>query len=68
MRVDFGSTDFSLWGSVSNPGRIAEAAIDGALKPEKLLKTKISASSNGTPQTEVCATKTILPPLLKSCA
>jgi hypothetical protein len=54
----FGSTDFSLWGSVSKPGLFLKAKIDGPHACENSLQSKISASSNGTPQTEVCATET----------
>ncbi len=56
--ISTSSTDFSLWGSVSKPGLFPRAKIDGPHTTENSLQSKISASSNGTPQTEVCATKT----------
>ena len=54
--VAFSSTDFSLWGSVSKPGLFPRAKIDEPHITENSRKSKISTSSNGTPQTEVCAT------------
>ena len=42
---DFSSTDFSLWGFVSEPGRPCPP------------RSTVQPSSNGNPQTEVCATK-----------
>jgi hypothetical protein len=53
-----GSTDFSLWGSVGKPELFLKAKIDGPNACENSLQSKISASSNGTPQTKVCATET----------
>ena len=55
----FGGTDFSLWGSFSKPGLFPKAKIDGPHTSENSLKSKISASSNGTPQTEQAAEKVI---------
>jgi len=63
----FSDTDFSLWGSFSKLGLFPKAKIDGPHTSENSLKSNISASSNGTPQTEVCATKTSPLSMSKFC-
>jgi hypothetical protein len=51
LTISTSSTDFSLWGFVGKPGLLPRARIDGPHTTENSLNSKISASSNGTPQT-----------------
>src|SRR5580700_2321901 len=55
------STDFSLWGSVSEPRPRPPAKTNTPSQPRPIRHP----SSNGTPQTEVCATCGLCPLLLK---